>query len=114
MSRSRRFDDGNLVHRIHELLLTRVLRKAPVLRAMTIEISSACNRTCSWCPNSITPRKKQVLMEEAVFLKAVQDAKAMGFHGRVTFNLYNEPLLDRRLVRYDRTGVTFDEFWRSA
>ena len=72
----------------------------PKLTSVGIEINYACNRTCSFCPNSIFPRKDQRFLEEKIFYKIIDNLQEINFDGNITFNLYNEPLLDKRLPRF--------------
>ncbi|MBU2544918.1 SPASM domain-containing protein [Patescibacteria group bacterium] len=73
--------------------------KVPTLTAVAIEINSACNRRCAWCPNHTNHREVKFL-DEKVFFKAIDELRAMNFRGKITFNLYNEPLLDERLLGF--------------
>ena len=71
----------------------------PTLKAVAIEINSACNRRCSFCPNS-TNRREVAFLKESIYYKIIDDLKDMGFDGKLTFNGYNEPMLDRRLEKF--------------
>jgi len=73
--------------------------RVPTLTAVGIEINSTCNRMCSWCPNHANRREVKFL-DEKIFFKVIDELKAMNFKGRITYNLYNEPLLDERLPRF--------------
>lgn len=66
-----------------------------------IEINTSCNRRCSYCPNSVFERgliKNEQLMDEAVYRKLIDELATIRFRGRISPQLYGEPLLDRRLV----------------
>lgn len=80
-------------------MICRFTNKAPTLTAVVIEINSACNRKCAWCPNHSNYRKIDFL-DEKVFFKVIDELKAMKFKGKITFNLYNEPLFDKRLLMF--------------
>jgi len=69
----------------------------PELSAVAIEISSLCNRKCKWCPNSKQDREEAYL-ETELYYKIIADLE--GFDGEICFHLYNEPLLDKRLVEF--------------
>jgi MoaA/NifB/PqqE/SkfB family radical SAM enzyme len=74
------------------------------LAAVCIEISSQCNRRCSFCPNSLYNRGI-AYMDEGLYRRVIDELKEMHFGGRLSFTMYNEPLLDRRLpdlVEYAR------------
>ena len=79
-----------------------LLRRAildPPLRSVAIEINSACNRQCCFCPNHDHARKPAFLKKELV-CKIIDELKDMKFKGVLSFQLYNEPLLDNRLVEF--------------
>jgi 2-deoxy-scyllo-inosamine dehydrogenase (SAM-dependent) len=59
-----------------------------------VEISTACNRTCWYCPNSVPElRRSQQLMQESVFERLLSELRWIEFCGRISYHLYNEPLL---------------------
>jgi radical SAM protein with 4Fe4S-binding SPASM domain len=59
-----------------------------------VEISTACNRTCWYCPNSVPQlRRPQQLMQEYVFNRLLSELARIEFSGRMSYHLYNEPLL---------------------
>jgi cyclic pyranopterin phosphate synthase len=65
-------------------------------RSVALEISTFCNRTCSYCPNAhnVTPKE---FMSEEMFETALMRMVELNWCGPVDFNFYNEPLLDKRL-----------------
>lgn len=70
------------------------------IRALTIEISTACNHRCKYCPVSIAPKQQRFLSVEIFehvirLLRDYSTARGVRFN-RVSFNHYNEPLLDPR------------------
>ncbi|MFH1225003.1 MAG: radical SAM/SPASM domain-containing protein [Candidatus Diapherotrites archaeon] len=71
----------------------------PALKAVLFETGSACNRKCAWCPNYTTDRGNHFLGDK-VFYKVMAELKEMKFEGRVSFSMYNEPLLDKRLPKF--------------
>ncbi|CAD5990010.1 S-adenosyl-L-methionine-dependent 2-deoxy-scyllo-inosamine dehydrogenase [Planktothrix tepida] len=73
----------------------------PPITTLAIEINEACNRKCDWCPNSKNQRKNGFIDEE-IFYKIIDQMAEIKFVGRVTFNQYNEPLLDNRLPKFIR------------
>ncbi len=60
---------------------------------INIETSSFCNRKCNYCPLSYIDRK-QILMSDEVWEKCISELQEIGYKGRITFALFNEPLLD--------------------
>ena len=88
------------------LVLMKYFNKHP-LTAIAIETNSACNRKCTWCPNSKAFRPKKFL-DETFFYSIIDQLVEMKFRGKVTFNMYNEPLLDKRLpkfIKYTRDNL---------
>jgi len=71
----------------------------PRLRDVQIEINSLCNRKCRYCPNHANSRVPGFLPED-LFKKIIADLAAMRFSGNICFNLFNEPLLDKRLPAF--------------
>ncbi|MFH1285218.1 MAG: radical SAM/SPASM domain-containing protein [Candidatus Micrarchaeota archaeon] len=61
-----------------------------------LETITNCNRRCSYCPNSKTPKTPR-LMEETIFKKAVADLADINYSGILAPHFYGEPLLDSRL-----------------
>lgn len=66
------------------------------VRDINIETSAFCNQKCSYCPMSLIERK-QAYMSDADWRKISCELKEIGYSGRITLCLYNEPLLDRSL-----------------
>ena len=60
---------------------------------VNIETSSFCNRKCGYCPLSYIDRK-QNLMDDSIWNKCIEELREIDYKGRITFALYNEPLLD--------------------
>jgi radical SAM protein with 4Fe4S-binding SPASM domain len=71
----------------------------PRLVSVAVEINSFCNRKCINCPNHDYSRPVAYL-ESDLFYKIVDDLAEMKFNGRFTFNLFNEPTLDKRLPEF--------------
>jgi GTP 3',8-cyclase len=77
------------------------------LTCVAIEISSHCNRRCNYCPNK-TYQREIAFLDERLFYKIIDELKEKRFKGSLTFNGYNEPLLDKRLasfLEYARKGL---------
>ncbi len=68
------------------------------LRIIEIEISSFCNRTCWFCPNSIIDRKSKIHFPESVFLKLMQNLSEIEYEGSLNFHRFNETLADKELI----------------
>jgi radical SAM protein with 4Fe4S-binding SPASM domain len=70
-------------------------------RSVAIEISTDCNRTCNYCPNTLegTPTE---FMSEDTFKKVIKELQSIKFSGVINYHFYNEPLLDKRLPEFVR------------
>ncbi len=70
------------------------------LSVVELEVGSRCNRACSYCPVSLDPRPPvPARMSDEVFVATVRQLAEASFAGRVSYHLYNEPLLRRDLAR---------------
>lgn len=58
-----------------------------------IEISSKCNRHCSYCPSSKRNGKGE-LISLSIVKKILIELKSINFQGGIAFHQYNEPLLE--------------------
>ncbi len=67
-----------------------------VFHIVGIQTITACNRKCSYCPNSLYPREKK-LIDPELFKKIINDLAAIDYSGAVSPFFYGEPLLDERL-----------------
>ncbi|MFH1638664.1 MAG: SPASM domain-containing protein [Candidatus Woesearchaeota archaeon] len=73
--------------------------------AVLIETSTACNRKCSYCPNSIYDRgdiKNNKLMDIQLYKKIIDELAEINFAGYIKPFNFNEPLLDKRLAEIAR------------
>lgn len=65
---------------------------------LELETSSYCNRSCTWCPNSMSDaRKEQRLMPWNLFSKILLEFQQLGYAGSVSIHNYNEPLANPRI-----------------
>lgn len=81
----------------------------PLFNRISIETTSFCNRSCSFCPISKGTREDRKYMDDAVFKKVVDELSGLGFDGVVQMFFLNEPLLDRRfldMAQYVRDNVS--------
>lgn len=75
-------------------------RTRDFFKVVEIETTTACNRACSYCPNSVFERgqlKNERLMAESTFRTIIDQLASLGFWGRLSPHFYGEPLLDERL-----------------
>jgi len=58
-------------------------------------ISSYCNRTCSYCPNSFVDRKSaEIQMSDELFDNVMHQLKKIDYAETITIHRYNEPFSD--------------------
>ena len=88
--------------------------KIPLFERLQIESQSNCNRSCWFCPRTYDRSGKYLDRDGApVFnematgkiLDLLDQARAMGFQGRVAFYHYSEPLLDKRNIMLAREAI---------
>jgi radical SAM protein with 4Fe4S-binding SPASM domain len=61
--------------------------------AVEIEINSACNMACSYCPNSVEQRKEKGQMSVETYTLIMDQLVELNFQGRISYDFYNEPML---------------------
>ena len=61
-----------------------------------LEISTYCNRKCSYCPNKYYDTPKEFMSWELI-KHIVEELKLLNYSGAISYCLYNEPLFDNRL-----------------
>lgn len=64
-----------------------------IFSAIEIEINHNCNRSCSYCPNSLFEREEKGEISLDLYKRLMKQLKEFGFKGRVSYDFYNEPLL---------------------
>jgi len=68
-------------------------------RIISIEISTHCNRTCSYCPNVVKPQAARLIKEEIID-KIIKRIGEINYHGVVDFIFFSEPTLNPKLAEY--------------
>lgn len=65
------------------------------VKSIEIGISSYCNRTCCYCPNSIFDRKStKNFMSDSIFLNIISQLGEIDYREKIALHRYNEPLAD--------------------
>lgn len=73
---------------------TAPIQKLAGLEVVEVEVGSRCNRRCTYCPVSLDPTPPVPrLMPDNVFFTLIEQLAQHGFGGRISYHLYNEPLL---------------------
>jgi hypothetical protein len=75
--------------------------KYPLFNRFSLETSSYCNRSCSFCPVSNGARPNQILMREELFEKILWELHELQYDGILSLFFLNEPTLDKRLFKGD-------------
>lgn len=77
--------------------------KQPLFNHVEIETVNRCNGTCSFCPinKNIDPRPKAV-MKWKMFESIIGQLKEVNYSGRLALFSNNEPLLDDRIIEWNR------------
>lgn len=65
-------------------------------RSLAIEITTHCNRTCYYCPQSVD-RLKPRRIELRTYLRILDRIQEAKWSGPLDFHFYNEPLLEKDL-----------------
>lgn len=66
------------------------------VRIVEVEISSYCNRVCSFCPNSFVDRRSvKHFMSDALFENILRQLATIDYDGSFRIHRYNEPLATR-------------------
>lgn len=66
---------------------------------ISVEISTYCNRKCSYCPNYNYETPK-LYADENIVYKAIDYLAELNYSGWISFSFYNEPTLDERLITF--------------
>ena len=77
--------------------------KQPLFNHIEVETINRCNGVCSFCPvnRNADPRKEAVMSEE-LFHNIVEQLAEIDYSGRFTTFSNNEPLLDERIIEWNR------------
>ena len=66
---------------------------------ISVEISTYCNRKCSYCPNYNYETPK-LYADGNIVYKAIDYLAELNYSGWISFSFYNEPTLDERLITF--------------
>lgn len=81
----------------------RLYGKRRLFNHIEIETVNRCNGVCSFCPvnSKIDPREKHIMTKE-LFESIVSQLEELDYRGRFTTFSNNEPLLDDRIIEFNR------------
>lgn len=77
--------------------------KDQLFNHIEVETINRCNGTCAFCPvnRNVDPREETKMSEE-LFYSIVDQLSAMDYSGKFTTFSNNEPLLDERIIEFNR------------
>ena len=71
------------------------------LNSVEIETINRCNNDCSFCPVSVNNDIRSLkMMDEELYYKIIDDLSDMKYTGYISLFSNNEPLLDKRIVKF--------------
>jgi len=90
------------IYRLYYNIINYIKYRDPYMfRIVAIEISTFCNRKCSYCPVSKEEEKiPKLYMEKELFYLLIKQLDDMNFSGTIMYHFYNEPLYDSRLSEF--------------
>ena len=71
----------------------------PLFNTLALEINAGCNRTCDFCPQANNTRPSKQMTEEDI-TPIIDQLVDLKFKKRVSLNIYNEPLRNKRLEKF--------------
>lgn len=75
----------------------------PLFNKIEIETINRCNNTCPFCPvNKHLDTREFKKMDEKLFNKIIDELAAINYDGFIALFSNNEPLLDERIVEFNR------------
>lgn len=96
------FIKDRLHNKFAEITKKRILSSDfSIFRIIHIETRTLCNGRCSFCRAAAQFKAREDrLMDEAIFMKVINELSAINYRGRITLYCNNEPLLDPRLFDF--------------
>ncbi len=78
----------------------------PLFESVLFELRSRCNNICSFCPANINyDERDDIVMPFELFNKAILQLNELGFAGRISFYINNEPLIVPNITEYVSIAV---------
>lgn len=97
----RRIDEvgrDSVQHFLKNFLMSNTI---PDFSTIEIETINRCNNDCSFCPaNRNNDTRKATIMDEGIFYTIIEQLRVMDFRGNINLFSNNEPLLDRRILKF--------------
>jgi hypothetical protein len=81
----------------------RLYNAQPLFNHIEVETINRCNGSCSFCPvNHRDDTREKAVMTEQLFKSIVNQLEEIQYSGRFTTFSNNEPLLDERIIEFNR------------
>ncbi len=90
----------NFYHHVYNFLK---YGRSDFFSSVDFENITACNRRCSYCPNSLYERglmENKKLMDEKIFKRIIDELARINYSGMIRPVFYGEPLLDSRFPNW--------------
>lgn len=71
-----------------------------LFNTIEIEINHGCNKSCSYCPNSVNTRIETGHMKIGLYEELMLQLKGLNYSGKISYSFYNEPTLSPNLELY--------------
>jgi len=69
------------------------------IRLIEIELTSQCNRTCEFCPNSYIDRHSEnIKLNKHIFENLIQELAKHNYSNFISFSRYNEPFMHKGIL----------------
>lgn len=81
-------------------IIRNLLNDENELKNVNIEVTTKCNRRCSFCPVSYDTSREEISMSTKLFTKIIDELKDIGFDGVIEISLFGEPLMDKRIIKF--------------
>ena len=79
------------------------------VEVIVFELSSYCNRQCSYCPLTEYKRNEELYMPDKIFQSIISDLKKISYNKSIHLNGYNEPFYDFKkftdYLKYIKTNL---------
>lgn len=78
-----------------------------MFNSVEIEINHSCDRSCSYCPNSVDERIEKGSMTQELYTEIMSQLKSLNYNGKIAYHFYNEPLLSKDLELFVKLTKEF-------
>lgn len=80
-----------------------IIKTAPLFNHIEIETVNRCNGKCEFCPvNHNSDPREYAMMSKNLFTKIIDELADINYSGRLTTFSNNEPLLDNRIIEFNK------------